>query len=99
MLDPPAVKQLLAACSGMVVSCQKKLLSWPIYLPQRSPLSPHRGTAPTVYRRVARDLDADDVIDSPQSDVIIQSGNRMHAEKGLLVWMLNRSWIDENVTV
>ena len=40
----------------------------------------------------------DDVIDSPQSDVIIQAGNRMHAQKGLLVWMLNRSWIDENVT-
>ncbi len=40
----------------------------------------------------------DDVIDSPQSDVIIQAGNRMHAQKGLLVWMLNRSWIDENVS-
>ncbi len=41
----------------------------------------------------------DEVIDSPQSDVILQAGNRMHAQKGLLVWMLNRSWIDENVTV
>ena len=40
----------------------------------------------------------DDVIDSPQSDVIVQAGNRMHAQKGLLVWMLNRPWIDENVT-
>ncbi len=39
----------------------------------------------------------DDVIDSPQSDVIVQAGNRMHAQKGLLVWMLNRAWIDENV--
>lgn len=39
----------------------------------------------------------DDVIDSPQSDVIIQAGNRMHAQKGLLVWLLNRKWIDENV--
>lgn len=38
-----------------------------------------------------------DVIDSPQSDVIIQAGNRMHAQKGLLVWMLNRDWIDSNV--
>lgn len=41
----------------------------------------------------------DDVIDSSQSDVIIQAGNRMHAQKGLLVWLLNQSWIDENVTV
>lgn len=41
----------------------------------------------------------DDVIDSPQSDVIVQAGNRMHAQKGLLVWMLNRAWIDENVSV
>ncbi len=41
----------------------------------------------------------DDVIDGPQSDVIIQAGNRMHAQKGLLVWLLNRSWIDEHVTV
>ncbi len=40
----------------------------------------------------------DDVIDSPQSDVIVQAGNRMHAQKGLLVWMLNRQWIDSNVS-
>jgi ornithine carbamoyltransferase len=39
----------------------------------------------------------DEVIDSPQSDVIIQAGNRMHAQKGLLVWLLNRAWIDSNV--
>ncbi len=39
----------------------------------------------------------DQVIDSPQSDVIVQAGNRMHAQKGLLVWMLNRAWIDDNV--
>lgn len=39
----------------------------------------------------------DEVIDSPQSDVIIQAGNRMHGQKGLLVWMLNQSWIHENV--
>lgn len=38
-----------------------------------------------------------DVIDSPQSDVIVQAGNRMHAQKGLLVWLLNRKWIDANV--
>lgn len=40
----------------------------------------------------------DEVIDSDQSDIISQAGNRMHAQKGLLVWMLNPSWIDENVT-
>ena len=40
----------------------------------------------------------DEVIDSPQSDVIAQAGNRMHAQKGLLAWMLNRKWVDENVT-
>jgi ornithine carbamoyltransferase len=39
----------------------------------------------------------DDVIDSSQSDVIIQAGNRMHAQKGLLVWLLNRAWINDNV--
>jgi ornithine carbamoyltransferase len=39
----------------------------------------------------------DEVIDSSQSDVIVQAGNRMHAQKGLLVWMLNPTWIDENV--
>jgi ornithine carbamoyltransferase len=39
----------------------------------------------------------DEVIDSDQSDVIIQAGNRMHAQKGLLVWLLNRDWIDSNV--
>ena len=39
----------------------------------------------------------DEVIDGPQSDVIVQAGNRMHAQKGLLVWMLNRPWIDKNV--
>ena len=41
----------------------------------------------------------DEVIDSPQSDVISQAGNRMHAQKGLLVWLLNRDWIDANVKV
>lgn len=38
-----------------------------------------------------------DVIDSSQSDIIKQAGNRMHAQKGLLVWLLNRSWIETNV--
>jgi ornithine carbamoyltransferase len=38
-----------------------------------------------------------DVIDSPQSDVIVQAGNRMHAQKGLLVWLLNRDWIRAHV--
>ena len=40
----------------------------------------------------------DEVIDSSQSDVIVQAGNRMHAQKGLLVWLLNRDWIDNNIT-
>jgi len=39
----------------------------------------------------------DGVIDGPQSDVIAQAANRMHAQKGLLVWLLNRAWVDENV--
>ncbi|WP_442509550.1 ornithine carbamoyltransferase [Novipirellula sp. SH528] len=39
----------------------------------------------------------DAVIDSYQSDVIRQAGNRMHAQKGLLVWLLNRKWIDDNI--
>ncbi len=39
----------------------------------------------------------DDVIDCDNSDVIQQAGNRMHAQKGLLVWLLNRQWIDDNV--
>ncbi len=30
----------------------------------------------------------DDVIDSPQSVVIQQAGNRMHVQKGILAWML-----------
>lgn len=38
-----------------------------------------------------------EVIDGPQSDVIVQAGNRMHAQKALLVWLLNRPWIKENV--
>lgn len=39
----------------------------------------------------------DGVIDGPQSDVIAQAANRMHAQKGLLVWLLNRPWVDANV--
>jgi ornithine carbamoyltransferase len=40
----------------------------------------------------------DEVIDSPQSDVIVQAGNRMHAQKGLLVWLLNLDWINANLS-
>lgn len=36
-------------------------------------------------------------MDGPQSQVIRQAGNRMHAQKGLLVWMLNRQWVEENI--
>lgn len=39
----------------------------------------------------------DEVIDGGQSDVIRQAGNRMHAQKGLLVWMLARDWISKHV--
>jgi ornithine carbamoyltransferase len=39
----------------------------------------------------------DGVIDGPQSDVIRQAGNRMHAQKGLLVWLLARDWVMQNV--
>jgi len=39
----------------------------------------------------------DAVIDGPQSDIIAQAANRMHAQKGLLVWLLNRPWVDANV--
>ncbi|MDG2224626.1 MAG: ornithine carbamoyltransferase [Rubripirellula sp.] len=41
----------------------------------------------------------DEVMDSDQSDVIQQAGNRMHAQKGVLVWLLNQAWIDQNVTL
>jgi len=33
----------------------------------------------------------DDVIDSPQSRVVLQAENRLHAQKGLLVWLLNEA--------
>lgn len=39
-----------------------------------------------------------DVMDGPQSRVIPQAANRMHAQKGLLVWLLNRPWVDANIT-
>lgn len=39
----------------------------------------------------------DEVIDGPQSDVIKQAGNRMHAQKALLVFLLRPEWIAENV--
>ncbi len=36
----------------------------------------------------------DDVIDSPQSAIVVQAGNRMHAQKGLLVWLgLQQDWL------
>ena len=37
----------------------------------------------------------DEVIDSPQSIVVEQAGNRMHAQKGLLVWMsIQHRWVE-----
>lgn len=36
----------------------------------------------------------DEVIDSPQSAIVPQAGNRMHAQKGLLVWLgLQHDWL------
>lgn len=40
-----------------------------------------------------------EVLDGPQSRVIPQAANRMHVQKGLLVWLLNRPWVDQNVQV
>ncbi|QDV68677.1 Ornithine carbamoyltransferase [Rosistilla carotiformis] len=37
------------------------------------------------------------VIESPQSAIVQQAGNRMHAQKALLVWLLEPNWIAENV--
>jgi len=34
---------------------------------------------------------SDEVIDSPQSQVVLQAENRLHAQKGLLVWLLNEA--------
>lgn len=42
---------------------------------------------------------ADEVMDGSQSEIIRQAGNRMHAQKGLLVWLLNPQWVEENVPV
>ena len=33
----------------------------------------------------------DEVMDSPQSRVVLQAENRLHAQKGLLVWLLNEA--------
>jgi ornithine carbamoyltransferase len=33
----------------------------------------------------------DEVIDSPQSRVVLQAENRLHAQKGLLAWLLNEA--------
>lgn len=38
-----------------------------------------------------------EVIDGPRSDIIPQAGNRMHGQKGLLVWLLRPDWIEANV--
>jgi ornithine carbamoyltransferase len=33
----------------------------------------------------------DEIMDSPQSRVVLQAENRLHAQKGLLVWLLNET--------
>ncbi|MFG0266868.1 MAG: ornithine carbamoyltransferase [Rhodopirellula sp. JB055] len=41
----------------------------------------------------------DAVMDGPQSDVIEQAGNRMHAQKALMIQLLRPEWISENIRV
>lgn len=38
----------------------------------------------------------DEVMDSPQSAIVHQAENRMHAQKGLLVWLLNPSIMESS---
>ncbi|MDO5579875.1 MAG: ornithine carbamoyltransferase [Planctomycetia bacterium] len=38
----------------------------------------------------------DEIMDSPQSRIVEQAANRMHAQKGLLVWLLNEAGKKEN---
>lgn len=40
----------------------------------------------------------DAVIDGPQSDVINQAGNRMHAQKALLVYLMRPDWSQSSVS-
>jgi ornithine carbamoyltransferase len=40
---------------------------------------------------------SDSVIDGAQSHVLRQAGNRMHAQKGLMVWLMNHAWVEENI--
>ena len=39
----------------------------------------------------------DGVIDSEQSVVVQQAGNRMHAQKALLAWLLNPDWVESHI--
>ena len=40
---------------------------------------------------------AEEVIDGPQSAIVQQAGNRMHGQKGLLVWLAVQSgWVEPN---
>ncbi|MEY4565999.1 MAG: Ornithine carbamoyltransferase [Planctomycetota bacterium] len=40
---------------------------------------------------------AEEVIDGPQSAIVQQAGNRMHGQKGLLVWLAIQSgWVEPN---
>jgi ornithine carbamoyltransferase len=38
-----------------------------------------------------------EVMDGTQSRIIAQAANRMHAQKGLLVWLLNQDWVRTNL--
>ncbi|QDS95512.1 Ornithine carbamoyltransferase [Roseimaritima multifibrata] len=39
-----------------------------------------------------------EVIDGDQSQIIRQAGNRMHAQKGLLVWLMAPEWVEANIS-
>ncbi|MEZ6091734.1 MAG: ornithine carbamoyltransferase [Pirellulaceae bacterium] len=40
----------------------------------------------------------DEVIEGTQSSIVQQAGNRMHAQKALLVWLLAPDWIAQNIS-
>lgn len=59
--------------------------------------SPQRARVLHCLPAIRGEEITDGVIDGPRSVVIRQAGNRMHAQKGLLAWMLNPQWVSENV--